>query len=268
MILLLLILTLLLPVSAQAVGQLTQAANPPEPIYVLSQSAIPFIKASSGTMGNNCAISALTALSRTYSSGAYIWLPAGAIAAGVPAAADWYWFVGSSTTAGTCYNQTYSNNKDAVGTPRIPASNTAFSTTGPGAFTGDTGTAIGQSITLPAKSMGPNGRVEILSHQTFTNSGGNKTINVRFGTNSCFDVTYTTHVSGTQICSFSNRGVANVQAIGWVGVATASATGTAAATDGSTDTAAAVTISFRLTATTATDNATFESYRILVIPGN
>src|SRR5690349_20306203 len=65
--------------------------------YVLAQCGIPFIKASSGTMGNNGALSGLTALPTTYAK-AFIWLPAGAIAAGVPAAATWYYVQMSSTT--------------------------------------------------------------------------------------------------------------------------------------------------------------------------
>src|ERR1043165_8686523 len=114
----------------------------------LSTSGIPFIKASSGTMGNNCAISAMTALPRTFSGGAYLWLPAGAIAAGVPAAASWYWFVASSTTAGTCYNSTYTSGTPTAGTL------TAFSTTGPGAFTGSASAMPGPSLTGPASTLG------------------------------------------------------------------------------------------------------------------
>ena len=49
--------------------------------FVLAKWGIPFIVATTGTMGNNGAISAMTALDITYSGGAWLYLPAGAVAA-------------------------------------------------------------------------------------------------------------------------------------------------------------------------------------------
>lgn len=55
--------------------------------YVFSRTGIPFIVAPTGTMGNNGAVTMGTALPTTYSGGAWIWYPAGAVAAGTPASA-------------------------------------------------------------------------------------------------------------------------------------------------------------------------------------
>jgi hypothetical protein len=131
--------------------------------YTLFQSGVPFIITSSGVMGNNGALSGITALSTTFPQ-AYIYLPAGAISSG--SAAGWYYTVFSSTTAGTVYNNVYTS-----GTPTVPASPSAFVTTGPGAFVQTTGfiTSINPTVTIPANSMTANGRVEI----TLTMRGNN-----------------------------------------------------------------------------------------------
>src|SRR6185369_16428390 len=198
-------LLLLIPSWAWAASTTTRAANRQENRQVIVQSGIPFIKASSGTMGNNCAISVMTAMVRTYSSGAYIWLPAGAIAAGVPAAASWYWFVGSSTTAGTCYNSTYTS-----GVP-VPGTLTAFSTTGPGGFTGSTATVTALSVTVPANSMGPTGRLDVEAVFVDNTTGGNKVPFFKWGASSLFGATFTSQASIWASAWVQNKGVTNVQ---------------------------------------------------------
>jgi hypothetical protein len=142
-----------------AASLVSNSASP----YVLFQLGIPFITPSSGIMGNNGALSAITALSTTFPQ-AYIYLPAGAISSG--SAAGWYYTVFSSTTAGTVYNNVYS-----TGTPTVPASPTPFVTTGPGAYVQTTGfiTSISPTVTIPANTMTVNGRVEI----TLTMRGNN-----------------------------------------------------------------------------------------------
>ena len=269
MTILLLIIALLVPSWVGAVGTLTQAANPPEPIIILSQSAIPFIKSSSGTMGNNGAVSAMTALPRIISGGAYLYLPAGAIAAGVPASADWYWFVASSTTAGTVYNQTYANNKDSVGTPRIPSANTAFATTGPGAYVGATGAVTTVSLTLPANSMGINGHVSIDAALSFNNSAGTKADAVLFGAQSASGLTLTTQLSAFHSAHIVNRGVANIQSMSRLaGHSQSVGTGSARASDTTVNTAAAVTISVTVDCNTATDHHILEMYSVQIMASN
>lgn len=259
---LLLILSLLVPGSVLAGGVLTPAANPPEPITVISSSGIPFIKAPSGTMGNNGAVSAMTALPKTYSGGAYLWLPAGAVAAGVPASATWYWFVASSTTAGTVYNSTYTS-----GVPRT-GSLTAFSTTGPGAFTGDTGTVTSVSVTVPANAMGPNGRLEIQAANLQNGTGGNKVYNIRLSTLQCWNITLTTHTGTTQHCSVTNRGKTNVQSASYLYGHSSGSGGTAFATDGALDTTTDLTVTFTIATAVATDYSVLENHRVVVIRGD
>ena len=260
---LLLSILLLYPSSSWAVtGTLSPPANPQQTIYIISQSGIPFIKASSGSIGNNCAITAMTALPRTFNNGAYIWLPAGAVAAGVPAAATWYYFVASSTTAGTCYNNTYTS-----GTPTIPVSPTAFSTTGPGAFAGDTGTINGPAITIPGGMMGINGRVEARTSYEMNNTAGTKVASNTFGAATASSFSFSTHQSGNIVTVTANRSLAAIQNstqnINAVTTANGSNQG-----DSAVDTTASVTYTLRLNAGTATDHLVLDSYSIIVYPQN
>src|SRR5690242_937018 len=168
------------PHPALAVLKAVQTAGPPSNVsitggtitgtnvpYTLSHSAIPFISAPTGTMANNGAVTFGTALPIAYSGGAWIYYPAGAVAAGVPAAASWLWTVMSSTTVGTVYNSTYTSGAVALGTT------TAFVTTGPGAFVGDTAEEFGPQITLPANSLGANGSFWIWKKGTATPNNAN-----------------------------------------------------------------------------------------------
>lgn len=119
-----------------------------------AQWAIPFIYLASGSMGNNGALTVGTALPFIPDMGAWVRLPAGAIAAGVPAAEAWYWCVFSSNTVGTVYNSTYTSGTPAAGVA------TAFSTTGPGAYTSSISSEIaGPVINVAANGVGPNGRI-------------------------------------------------------------------------------------------------------------
>ena len=92
----------------------------------LCQTGIPLILVSSGNIGNNGALTAITTLPATYSQGCYMWFKTNSISAATPA--GWYYVVMTSGTAGTIYNNTYTS-----GVPLQPAVLTAFVTTGPGA---------------------------------------------------------------------------------------------------------------------------------------
>lgn len=133
-----------------------QVSGVSNPHNTVASSGIPLILPSSGTIGNNGALSGITALQQTYTSG-YAYFPANAIAAGV--AAGMYYVVMSSTTAGTIYNNTYTS-----GMPTIPAVPTPFVTTGPGLYTQTTAVAIPLcTITIPGGSMGLNGTLRIIT---------------------------------------------------------------------------------------------------------
>lgn len=252
---------LLLPSLALADGVLTPIANPPQPMTVIVSSGIPFIKASSGTMGNNGAVSAMTALPRTFSGGAYLYLPASAISAG--SAAGWYWFVASSTTAGTVYNSTYTS-----GVPR-PGTTTAFVTTGPGAFTGTTGAITAVSVTVPANMMGLTGRTNIEFAYSFNNTAGNKVNSMSFGGTNCFTVTSTTQASLSGRCSMTNRGLTNRQVIESLYTSASGGTiGAVSATEATVATTGNVTVAFTFNVAVATDHSILEAYTVRVTPGN
>lgn len=126
----------------------------PNPV-MLAQSALPIIYPSSGTIGNNGALTLTTALPSTFEA-AFMYFPANAIAAGV--AAGLYYVVMSSTTVGVIYNNTFPSS----GIAEIPASPTAFVTTGPGAYTQTTASDIlVAAIPVQANSMGPRGAVDL-----------------------------------------------------------------------------------------------------------
>ncbi|MGZ8924563.1 MAG: hypothetical protein ACXW2E_01640 [Nitrososphaeraceae archaeon] len=133
---------------------------------------------SSGSIGNNGALSGLTALNSTYSQGIYLYFPANAIVAG--SAAGLYYTVMSSTTAGTIYNNVYT-----TGNPTIPSSPTAFSTTGPGAYTQTTATDITlASIPVIGGTMGINGQLFAEVLFDYKNSANNKLMKVKLGSTS------------------------------------------------------------------------------------
>lgn len=168
-------------------------------------SGIPMILPSSGTIGNNGALSALTALPTTYTS-CYMAFPANAIFAG--SAFGLYYVVMSSTTAGTIFNNVYTN-----GEPSIPASPTPFVSTGPGAFTQTTGSPILlRNSTILANSLGPNGTIEISTLWSMNSTAGTKTANLAYSTANIMTLAVTTSTNinaPTQI--IQNRGATNKQ---------------------------------------------------------
>lgn len=241
------------------VGSGISVSNMP---VIISTSGIPFIKASSGTMGNNGAVSGMTALPRTYTGGAWMWLPAGAVAAGVPASDSWLWFVGSSTTAGTVYNSTYTSGQPTIGTT------TAFSTTGPGAFTGSTAAVVGPQITLTANTIGVNGRVNTDAGFAYVNSAGVKTLDILFGGGTVLNIGPTTSTSLIARTSVQNRGLTNKQAVDYTRISSGggNAAGVQATSDLAIATTSNVTISFQLTTAVATDSVSLEDYSIVALP--
>lgn len=257
---LLLILSLCLPSAVLAQSAfLGPAANPPQPITVLLSSGIPFIKASSGSMANNGAVSGLAVLPKTYSNGAYIYLPANAINAG--SAAGWYWFVASSTTAGTVYNCTYTSG------PVRPCAATAFVTTGPGAFTGSTAAITAWSVTLPANLMGINGTVEIQVGTGLVNiAGGNKIYTVSLGAGVIWTVTAVSHTSLFATMAAVNRGVATAQTTRTFYDTSSSTNFGTVGTDLAINTSADTTVSMTIQCSNAGDHAFAENYRVLVYP--
>lgn len=229
--------------------------------YIISEAAIPFITASSGTMGNNGAVSALTALGLTYAS-AYIHLPASAISAG--SSAGWYFCQMSSTTAGTVFNNTYTS-----GPPTVPASPTPFVTTGPGAFIGETAEVNGVAITVPANSFGPNGALKITTFWSMTNNANVKTLRYRFsgGAGTVYgSVALASTLIFRQLVVITNRGLTNSQ-FGGDGGGGGWSTSTGAMVVSAVDTTASSSVVMTGQKATATDNLVLESYVIEALYG-
>jgi hypothetical protein len=205
-------------------------------------------------MGNNGAISALTALPFTYPN-CYLWLPTNAINAG--SAAGWYYAQMSSATAGTVFNNTYTTGK-----PAIPASPTAFVTTGPGAFTGDTGEEFGPTITLPGNALGPNGRIRSFTLWSVNNNANAKTPRLRFSGNAgtAYQQPSLASVQSglleTEIC---NAGVTGSQK-GQDSARTGPGVSGSVLTTSAVDTTANSTLVISMQKATATDNIILESF--------
>jgi hypothetical protein len=230
------------------------------PQMKLAQTAVPFVKASSGTMGNNGAISALGTLPAVYSNGCYLYLPASAISAG--SAAGWYFAIMSTTQAGTVYNLTYTS-----GQPYIPAnpSQFAFSTTGPGAFTGVATAVTGPSFTLPANTMGPNGVLELAAVYGCVGSVNSKTVAIKLGSATIYSQSTTTaaNVAALALLTCQNQGLTNAQVSNQTGSVGFSATGQTYSTQ---DTTTNLTLSLSGTAVAA-ENLIFDAFSATVTPG-
>lgn len=178
---------------------------------ILSQSGVPVGIPSSGSIGNNGALSGLTAFPTTY-AGIYLYFPANAIFAG--SAAGLYYCVMSSTTAGTIYNNTYPS-----GDPEIPTSPTAFTTTGPGAYTQSTAEITLRSVTAPGGLMGRRGSARVLALFGCNNSANTKTCRVNFGGSNVYFKNETTNTLAQPLVLIRNRGMVASQ------VSTGSGTG-------------------------------------------
>jgi hypothetical protein len=133
--------------------------------------------APTGTVAANGAITLGTALDTTYASGLYLAFPAGALFAG--SAAGSYWCVMSSTTLGTAYNNVLS------GYPQAPASPTAISDAGPGAYTGITTETTLATLTIPGGSIGTTGEFSADEWWQWNNTAGTKQPRARLGGSVC-----------------------------------------------------------------------------------
>jgi hypothetical protein len=155
--------------AGRAITPLSVTQNGRSTPYSLLNNGIPFILPSSGTMGNDGALSGITAVpTGIVYSHSYMYFPANAISAG--SAAGWYYAQLSSTTAATVYNNVYTS-----GVPTVPSSPTAFVTTGPGAYTQTSASDIASvSIPLSANIIGVNGSIDADCGISATNNANQK----------------------------------------------------------------------------------------------
>jgi hypothetical protein len=229
--------------------------------YVIGQCGLPLIIVSSGTMGNNGAMSGVASVVTTHPS-AYVYLPANAISAG--SAAGFYYAVFSSATAATIYNNTYTPGTD----PTIPGSPTAFSTTGPGGFTQVVTEITAISVSIPANSMGANGVFRAEALFTYTNSANNKTPRIKFGGTVVAGGNNVTTTASTKVgCSVYNRGHAGRQSfLSALNIGPHAAGNSASGQNITIDTTANVTAIVTMQLANAADTITMDHYSFMLRP--
>lgn len=227
------------------------------------QGHLPMVLPSSGTIGNNGALSGITAVAAIYPN-AYCSLPAGAIFSG--SAAGLYYCVFSSTTAATIYNNPYI----ACGTPTIPTATALapFVTTGPGAYTQTTGTPLQlYCYTVPANYIGPNGSM-FVSAQYTTNATATVKVAAMKYDNFAFASQNSTSTSVTQnvVAGFANNENSGIQSQLTNTVGTGG-TSTVAPVFGAVDSTIAKNIGvFGELATAATDTITLNNVVVTFTP--
>jgi len=241
--------------NATYVGGIVASSVP----HIIGQQGIPLIYPSSGTMGNNGALTMTTALDRTYVA-AYYYMPASAISTG--RAAGWYYGVGSSATAVTLYNNVYTS-----GTPNIPGTPTAFVTTGPGAYTQTTSTNIqGYTLAVPGNSIGPNGSVDVEMIFSYPSTAGTKAINPFYGTYRFGGPSGTTSMSYFAIGGFSNQGNTSVQVARSVGAMVSGVAATNLPLTGAIDSTTSQNIYYYFSLTSASDFIVLQRSSVMIRP--
>jgi hypothetical protein len=183
--------------------------NPPLP-KLLFKSNIPFIIPSSGSMGDNGALTVTTTLTFIYPK-AYVYLPASAIVAG--SAAGWYYTVFGSATVGQVFNNLY--DPAVGGEPTVPASPTAFVTTGPGAYTQDVAAGRqGPSFTLSAGTLSASGRLWFEFGARCNNTANAKSVSLRQSTTVLTTATLTSQTGINLMAYLEALGATNSQVVG------------------------------------------------------
>jgi len=226
---------------------------------ILAQSGVPLGIAPTGTMGANGAVTLGTALNVSFLAGLWLYFPAGAVFSG--SAAGFYWTVMTNTTAGTVYTNTHT---PGTNSSEIPASPTAVSAAGPGAYTGATSEVTAVSVTLPGGLLGKHGLVRYDTTRAWNATGGNKTLKYYFGGNVLGTANRSTSNTIRELVGARNAGVTGRQLF---------VTGNALWSYGSlgnsestiaVDTTADVTLALTLTLATATDTHTLIGYSLIV----
>src|SRR3989304_667201 len=162
-----------------------------ETYQVLQSIGVTILIPSSGTMGANGALSAITALTNTYPN-IYLYFPAGKVYSG--SAAGFYYAEMSSTTAGTVYNNIYT---PGTNEPDIPASPTPITDAGPGAYTQSTSEITAVSATVPGGSMGRKGVIKSEASFFVPNNANGKNFKFYFGGTVSYDTNIPNAVTGT-----------------------------------------------------------------------
>lgn len=237
----------------------TQRANAPQntPI-ILAQSAVPVALAPNGTVATNGAITLVTALPTTYSGGAWVRLPAGAVVGGL---AGLYWCVFSSTTVGAVKTN-FIDPANAF-TPYIPSGALVAAVGSNAAYTQTTGADITlANITVPGGAMGSNGSIRTFVRSSYIKAAGNKNIKTFWGSDLVITSAGTTSGGCVQRGVISNRGVTNSQQT----TTDLVATGLGFSGYSALDTTADQSVGFALHITAGTDFHVLEAFTVEVLP--
>ncbi len=173
------------------------------------------------------------------------------------AGGGWFYATGSSTTAYTLFNNIY-----VTGQPAIPASPTAFSTTGIGAYTATVNTITwwGPQFTVAGGSLGLNGAIDAQQYLKYSSSANTKTATMVMGATTILSATPTATTSVGQQGHMTNVGDEAVQE-GWqTQVNSSAAAAISENTAGATNTAVDVVLSLRLKLANAGDTLELVSY--------
>lgn len=228
----------------------------PAPTVKLFEFAVPIGIPSSGSIGNNGALTGITALAQTYSGGIYLYFPANAIAAGV--AAGFYYCIMSSTTAGTIYNVVLSS-----GVPTVVSAPTAFATTGPGAYVQSTAAQTALTLAIAGNTIGATGHLVIDNAFAISNSAQAKSVSGLLGGSALYTLGPSAQDSFVIYRRVANRGVTNAQVT--TSLASSAAGGAAVApTYTAVDTTISqnFTLTLQLNATPASNWIVLEALRI------
>jgi len=252
---------------ASSAGYINQIANPSgTPTFLTSlyaQCGVPMLLQSSGTVGNNGALTLTSATDITYSN-CYMTFPQGALFTNSPAGQ--YFTQMSSHTVGVVYNNQYIS-----GIPTIPtaAQLVPIVATGPGAYIQPTGVLNSLvNFTFPGNVVGNNGAIRTLDTWAFINNTNSRGMSSAIGANNITGPTVTTALSSQQVQHvLRNRGLPTLQVNFGSG-------GTGIATSGSPvgliaiDTTQPQTVSYNAILNTAsTDWVVLEGFSFEILPG-
>lgn len=226
--------------------------------FTVARSAVPVVLASSGTVSTAGAITLTTALPMIYSS-AWVRLPAGAVVGG---SAGLYYVVFTSTTVGTVYTNYVNPTTEFV--PSVPTGTLVVAVGSDSAYTPVLSTEFPlATFTVPAASMGANGKFSLNVLGSTESSSDVKTLVGKFGTNAFLTVSATTSAAIDATKSVVNRGSESVQLIH--NTVTTGAVSTTSPAKLAVNTAADVTVSIFGSIAAATCFVVLESFEGTVL---
>lgn len=190
---------------------------------------VPVVIPNSSTVATNGAIT-VTALADTYSGGAWVHLPAGAVVGG---SAGLYWTIFSSTTAGIVKTN-YVNPATTEFVPYIPTGTPVTAVGSNAAYVTPTAADVPLvNITLPANSVSVGSTIKTFSRVTCPSAADDKIVKHLLGATSIGSQTFTTSTGGSLATAAFSRTNAK-QVLGSYGDSAIAAT-----TFGAVDTTAA-----------------------------